>query len=123
MKTDAVSYQYRTPEKFLESAKRENKKKGLNGCLNKRRKFTLFVASVDGLLGVEVEATPKHIAGRIAQNWNEPYSHTCGYVKSRVAITLVQATNRYNRGDRFMASLTSVTRPHWEYVSGLHLLQ
>ena len=91
--------------------------------LTSAEKFTLFVASVDGLLGVEVEATPKHIAGRITQNWNEPYSHTCGYVKSRVAITLVHATNRYNHGDRFMASLTSVTRPHWEYVSGLHLLQ
>ena len=28
------------------------------------------------------------------KKWEEPFSHTCGYVKSRVAITLVRTTQR-----------------------------
>ena len=55
--TDAVSYQSKTPEKCLETAKREKKKKYLNAYLNDHQHFTPFVALVDGPLGVEAEAT------------------------------------------------------------------
>ena len=34
MNTDAISYQSKTPEKGLETAKQENKRKYLNTCLN-----------------------------------------------------------------------------------------
>ena len=54
----------------------------------------LFVASVDGLLGVEATATLKRLASRMATKWKQPYSKTCGYIKSRISITLVRATNR-----------------------------
>ena len=89
--TDAVSDQSKSPENCLESTKRKKKKKYLNACLNKRQQFTPFVASVYGILGVNAEVTLKRIASRLSQNWKEPYSRTCGYVKSRVEITLVQA--------------------------------
>ena len=42
MNTDAVYYQSKPPEKFLETAERQNKKKYLNVCLNERRHFTPF---------------------------------------------------------------------------------
>ena len=48
--TDAVSYQSNTPDKCIETAKLEKKRKYLNACLNKRRNFTPFFALVDGLL-------------------------------------------------------------------------
>ena len=51
--TDAVSYQFKTPEKFLETAEREKKKKYLNACFNELRHFTSFVTLVDSLIGVE----------------------------------------------------------------------
>ena len=34
VKTDSISYQSKTPEKCLDTAKREKKKKYLNACLN-----------------------------------------------------------------------------------------
>ena len=98
---DAVSYHSRTPEKFQETAECEKKKKYLNACLKERRHFTPYVASVDGLLGVEAEATLKRIAICLTQNWKEPYSRTCGYVKSIVTITLVRAIHLCIRGARF----------------------
>ena len=91
--TDAVSYQYKTPKKCLDTSEWEKKKKYLHACLNERWHFTPFVASVYGLLGVEAEATLKCIASRLTTKWKEPYSRTYGYVKSRVAITLVRSTN------------------------------
>ena len=78
MNTDNVSYQSKNPEKCLETAEREKKKKYLHTCLNKRQHFTPFVAPVDGLLGVEAEAMCKCIANHLTQKWKEPYSLNCG---------------------------------------------
>ena len=60
--TDAVFYQSKNLEKFLETA---DMYKNLHDCINERRNFSPFVASVDGLLGVEVEVTLKRIASRL----------------------------------------------------------
>ena len=57
--TDAISYQSKTPENFLETVNRKNKKKYFHACLNKRRRFNPSVASVDGHPRVEAEATLK----------------------------------------------------------------
>ena len=64
----------------------------LEACLKQRWHFSPFVASVDGLMGAEATATLKRIASRLATKCKQPYSKTCGYVKSRVATTLVRAT-------------------------------
>ena len=111
MNTDAVSYQSKTPEQCLETAKSEKKRKCLNNCLNKRRKSTPFAASVDVLLRSEADATLKRIFSCLAQKYQEPYSRTCGYVKSRVAINLARATHCCIRGGRVPASCFSVTPP------------
>ena len=94
MNTDAKSHLAKTPEKCLQEAERAKKKMYLEACLQKRRHFYCFVASVDGLLGVESMATLKRIASRFATKGQQTYYRTCGYVKSRVAITLVRATHR-----------------------------
>ena len=90
--TDANSYWERSPEKCLEEAERGKKKMYLEACNQQRRNFSPFIASVDGLLGVEATATLKRIANRLASKWKQPYSKTCGYVTSRNAITLVPPT-------------------------------
>ena len=64
----------------------------MEACLKQRQHFSPFVVSVDGLLGVEATATLKRIASHLATKWKQPYSKTCGYVNSMVAITLVRAT-------------------------------
>ena len=83
--------------------------------------FSPFVALVDGLLGVEATATLKRITSRLATKWKQPYSKTCGYVKSRVAITLVRTTHRCIRGSRVHAHWISVQRPQWEDGAGINL--
>ena len=92
----------------------------LEACLQKRRHFSPFVASVDGLLGLEATATLKSIASRLATKWRQPYSKTCGYVKNRVAITLVHTTHRCLRGSRVPTHRISVQRPQWKDGAGLN---
>ena len=76
---------------------------------------------MDGLLEVEATANLKRIASRLATKWRHPYSRTCGYVKSRVEITLVRATHRCLRESRVPAHRISVHRPQWEDGVGLNL--
>ena len=75
---------------------------------------------MDGLLGVEATATLKMIASRLATKWRQPYSKTCGYVKSRVAITLVRATHLCLRGSPMPAHQNSVQKTQWEDGAGLN---
>ena len=83
--------------KCLHEAEKEKKKMYLEACLQQRQQFSPFVASVDKLMGVEAMATLKNIASRLATKWKQSYSKTCGYVKSRIAITLVRATHCFIR--------------------------
>ena len=112
--TDAPKYQKKEPEKCLHEAERGKKKMYLEACLQQRWHFSPFVSSVDGLLRVEATATLKRIASRLATKWKQSYSETCGYVKSRVAITLVRTTHRCIRGSRVPAHRISMQRPQWE---------
>ena len=123
MNTDVIFYQSKTPGKCLETAEGKKNKNCIHACLNERWCVTPFVASLDGLPEVEVEATLKCIASRLAKNWKELYSCTYGWVKSRVAITLVKTTHRCIRGTRVTESRISMTRPQWEDGAGLHLFR
>ena len=109
--TDALSYLEKAPEKCLHKAEKGKKKVYLEACLQQHPHLSPFVASVDGLLGVEATATLKRIASRLATKWRQPYFKTCGYVKSRVAITLVRATHRCLRGSQVPAHRISMQQP------------
>ena len=91
--TDAKSYWGRTPEKCLEEAERAKKKMYLEACLQQRRHFLPFVASVDGIMEGEAADTLKRIASHLATKWLKPYLRMCEYVNIRIVITLVQATH------------------------------
>ena len=119
--TDAKSYWDKSPEICLEEAERGKKKMYLEACLQQRRHFSPFVASIDGLLGVETTSTLKRIASCLASKWKQPYSKTCGYVKSMIAINFVRAAHRCIQGSRVPAHKISVQRPQWEDGAGLTL--
>ena len=121
--TDALYHVRKTPEKCLHEAERGKKKTYPEACLHQRRHFSPFVDSVDGLLGVEATDTLKRIASCLATKCRQPYSKTCGYVKSRVAITLVRATHRCIRGSQVPAHRISVQQPQWEDGAGLNLFR
>ena len=72
---------------------------------------------------MEATDTLKKVANRLASKWKQTYSKTCGYVKSRISITLVRSTHRCIRGSRVTAHKISVQRPQWEDGAGLALFR
>ena len=121
--TDTPTHRTKDPAKCLHEAKRGKKRMYLEACLQQRRHFSPFVALVDGLLGVEELATLEMLGTRLATKWKQSYSKMCGYVKSRIAITLVHTTNRCIRVSRVPAHQISVHRPQWEDGTGLNLFR
>ena len=94
MNTDAKSHWTKDPERCLQEAERGKKWMYLEACLQQRRNFSPFFTSADGLLEVEATATLQRLSSLLATKWKQPYSKTCGYVKIRIAVILVRATNR-----------------------------
>ena len=70
--TDAKSHSWKQPEKCLQEAEREKKQMYLEACLQQRRHFSPFVASVYWLMGVEATVTLKRIASRLATKCLQP---------------------------------------------------
>ena len=108
--TDDPTHRTKDPARCLHEAERGEKRMCLEPCLQQRRHFSTFVASVDGLLGLEAMATLKRLASRMATKWKQYYSKTCGYVKSKIAITLMRATTAAyeDPGCRHTGSVCSV---------------
>ena len=67
--TDDPTNQKKDPEKCLHEAEQGKKKIYLEACLQKRRHFSPFFASVDNLLGEEATATLKRISSCLATKW------------------------------------------------------
>jgi hypothetical protein len=92
--TDAKTYCKRDPAKVLESQEKEKKRKYLEAaCLERRRHFTPFVCSVDGMLGQEAKIFAEPLAAKLANKWEKSYSQVCGYVNARMSIASVRATH------------------------------
>ena len=63
---DAKMHRTKDPERCLQEAERGKKWMYMDAYLQQLRHFSPFVASVDGLLGVEATATLKRLASRLA---------------------------------------------------------
>jgi hypothetical protein len=98
--TDAATYKHRDPKKVLSSQEMEKKKKYGAACHETHMHFTPLVYSVDGMEGEELTAARKRLASRLAAKWKRQYSQVCGFVRSRLAFTLVRAASRCLRGTR-----------------------
>ena len=83
--------------------------------------FYPFYVSVEGLLGLDAEYTFKGPAIRLLTKWKKTYSTMCGYVKNRVAITLIRATHCYIRGTGVMVHKIRMKQSKWEDRTGLYL--
>eukprot|EP00923_Selenidium_pygospionis_P003992 GHVN01006338.1.p1 GENE.GHVN01006338.1~~GHVN01006338.1.p1 ORF type:complete len:271 (+),score=15.00 GHVN01006338.1:23-814(+) len=98
--TDAQSYRKIPPADVLEiHAKRKHAK--YDDESNKRRaKFIPFVLSVDGMLAKESERLIQSLIRRLSCRWNNSYSVTAGWVKTRLSFALLRATNQCIRSSR-----------------------
>ena len=79
-------------EKILESCARVKKLKYLQLCAELRRSFTPLIYSVDGMAGREAQAFEKRIAHLLAEKWERHYSKLRGFVRDRMALSVVAAT-------------------------------
>ena len=91
MNTGSLSHRNKSPEKFIYTAEKENKKKYLDSCLQKRCHFSPFVVLMDGLLVVEAESILKCIASRLATKFKQPYLQTYRYFNIKVCNPLVRS--------------------------------
>ena len=121
--TDANSHSVKTPKKCLQEAERGKKRMYLVVCLQQRREFSPSVALMDGLLGAEATETLKRTSSGLDTKWWKPYSRMCGYVKSRIAITLVRTTHWCIRGSRVPAHWIRLQQPQWEDGSRINLFR
>jgi hypothetical protein len=117
--TDAPTYRGLAPQKVLAKHEKEKKDKYVEHCLARRRHFTPLVFSVDGLRGAEAEAATKRLASRLAAKWKRTYSEVCGFVRSRLALTLVRTTSLCLRGARDPSARASFAQ--WDSGTGLAL--
>ena len=117
--TDAATHRSQDPAKVLAGHEKRKKNRYLEPCLARRRQFTPLVFSVDGLPGEEAKAAMQRVASRLAAKWKRPHSQLCGYVRSRVAHSLVRATSLCLRGARDPTARNPA--PHWESGHGLAL--
>ena len=121
--TDNLTHRTKGPEKCLHKAEQGEKNMHLEACLQQIWHFSPFVALVDRMMGVEATSTLKRLASRLATKWKQYYYKTCGYVKSRIAITLVHATHHCIRGSRVPTHRISFQRPQWENGVGINLFR
>jgi hypothetical protein len=119
--TNAPTYRGQDPHKVLAKQEKEKKAKYVGPCLAGRRTFTPLVFSVDGLRGTEANAASKQLASRLSAKWKRAYSDVCGFVRSRLAITLVRTTSLCLLGARDPTARAS--HPTWESGTGLALYE
>ena len=83
----------------------------LGTYLKSHQRFTFFILSVEGFIGVEEESTLTHITSRLTTKWKEPYSRIYGYMKSTIAITLIRGLHICIWRSRVPASQISMLSP------------
>ena len=121
---DCKTHASRPNASILKYSEQAKKRKHLQACLTHRRHFTPFVCTRDGLLGDEAEAFLKRLARHLSKKWDKPYSRICGWLRSRLSITMARATHRCLRWARTRITANDDSFKHlpsWEDGAGLNL--
>ena len=118
---DAATYFNRDPDKVLLLQEKQKRTKYSKACTEQRRDLSPFVVSTDEMIGKSVKKILRSLAQILAEKWDSPYSNVCGFVNSRMGISIARATNRCIRGARTPSCRMSIPTPHWEDGAGLKL--
>jgi len=90
----------RTPEACLLNHEKEKTKRYGDACTQMRRDFVPLVFSADGLHGAQTSAAVKRLSSLLAKKWSTAYSVTCGYVRSKLALSLARSLTMCVRDPR-----------------------
>ena len=116
---DAPSYGGRPAEKVLAERARAKRLKYESLCKETRRAFTPLTFGVDGTLGTSTVAALRRLASALAHRGGRTYSEMCGFVRSRLSLTLVRAAHTCLRGAR--DSYAKPKRPFFGSSAGYSL--
>jgi hypothetical protein len=121
--SDAKSCSKQDPAKVLELQEKKKKRKCLEACLERRRHFTPFVCSVDGMLGREAKTFALRLAAKLTNKWEKSNSQVCGCVNARLSTAIVRATHLCMRRSRVPVHKIRIRYPQWEDGAGLSLFE
>ena len=96
--TDQPSYKDDSSKKVLEGHVKRKKNKYLQACFDRRRTFTPLVYSVDGMACKEARSFEKRITSLLADKWDRSYSELVGYVRGRMAMSILRSNSVCLRG-------------------------
>ena len=88
------------PEKILESYARVKNLKYLWPCVERWSSFIPLIYSTDGVTGREAQAFEKRIAHLLAEKWDPNYIELRGFVRGRMALSVVHSNSLLLRGTR-----------------------
>ena len=91
-------------------------------CHEKRKNFTPFVLSVDGIMGKEAQVALGTLSPLMVARMEEPILHVKGWFNGRIIITVARSYYRVICGYRVPSPLRT-REPDWESGSGLFLAQ
>ena len=100
---DAASYRRKPVKTVLANHEREKRRKYAQEAAEQRKDFSPFVVSRDGVIGRAAENAMRRIASTLADRWGMHYSRTSYYVRSRISIAILRATNHALYGARVYA--------------------
>ena len=99
-----------------------NKEKHGQAYYDQRRYFSLFVLSVDGMMGKEALVLLTNLSQIMAAKMDEPISHITGWVNGWIAIVVARSYYRVLRRALSPSPLRT-WEPEWASGSGLRFSQ
>jgi hypothetical protein len=70
-------------------------------------------------MGKQAVAASRQLARKLQKKWKRPYSEICGFIRSRLSLSLVRSVSMLLRNPRDGAPQRNP--PHWETGAGLSL--
>ena len=98
--TDAKSYLRQSPQSVLATAEREKKRKYSAACMARHVNFTPLCFSIDGLMGTEAKTFLDRLGDSLATKWERPYSLVVHWLRVKISMALLRATDLCLRGTR-----------------------
>jgi hypothetical protein len=118
--TESRSTRNQDPARIIAKCEKEKKAKHLEACLERRKDFVPLVYSVDGISGREAKSAERRLASALAWKWKRHYSEMCGYVRARMALSVVRANTLLIRGSRVRQSRPRMHMEDGAAMAGWH---
>ena len=91
---------------LADAEKRKIRKYG-DACTQMRRDFVPLAFSADGMPGTLASAAVQRLAGFLARKWGTAYSVTCGFVRTKISLSLCRSLTMCLRDPRDPTSAIS----------------